>query len=215
MRIGGRDRHVRDLAGGTGRATIELPVKHEPQSDTGPYVQVREVVHVLAEPMPPLTDRGQIHVVLEPHGYTERGSEIVEHPLATPTGKIVGQCQVPGGWLEDAGAADDDVGDLAGGDPGLGGKRVGHLRHLADERCRAGSVRRFIGPRRDLTGEVRHRATHAVGADVQPDHPARARVQFVQNGRWPFATRAAAGRADKLRGLEGRERLRDGRLGQS
>src|SRR5581483_9551960 len=60
-----RQGQVSDLPRGAPRSPVELAAQYQAHAHTGPDVEVDEVLHPLAEPVPLLAHRGEVHVVLE------------------------------------------------------------------------------------------------------------------------------------------------------
>ena len=123
---------VPDLAGAAAAAPIQLAVQHQAHADSGPEVQVDEVGDPLAQAVPLLTERGQVHVVLE----RDLGPELCLHgfdqPLPSPAGQAVGQSHLSTLGLEHTRAAHRREGHLFPADPGVGRQAVCDRSDLSD-----------------------------------------------------------------------------------
>jgi hypothetical protein len=68
-------------------------------------VEVHEIVDVPAQSTPALTERGEVHVVLEDDRGAELPPYLVQQPLSRPAGKVMRE-QRMSGRTEHAGAPD-------------------------------------------------------------------------------------------------------------
>jgi len=172
-------------------------------------VQVHEVLDALAEPLPLLADRGEVHVVLERDLRAQLLLHELDQPLTSPPGQRICECDLTAFLLEHAGAPDRRERHLPPLDPRVGRQCVRDGTDLRDERVRALHACPFVTAGHELAGHVGDRSSHPVPADVDPDHPSGLGIQLVQHGGRALPSAGAPGLADQAGIEQRRERLRD------
>ena len=212
VRVARADRHVADLAGGATGAAVELAGDHDAHADAGAHPEEDEVRNAGAGAVAELAQRGQVDVVLEADKRAELAADRAEQALPAPAGQVGSVGEQGAGGIEHARVADTGVGDLRPVEAGIGGHTVGDRADLGHQRARAARAGALVAAGDDGAGDVGQRGPHPVGADVDPDHPARLRVELVEHGAGALAAGRAAHLVHEAGGQQATEGERDGRL---
>ena len=99
--------------------------------DAGAQVQIHEVVDALAEPLPLLADRGEVHVVLERDLRAQLVLDELDQSLPSPPRQRVCERDLAALRLEHAGAPDGRERHLSPLDAGVGGQARARSRRSA------------------------------------------------------------------------------------
>ena len=170
-------------------------------------MQVHEVLDALAEPLPLLADRGEVHVVLERDLRAQLLLYELDQPLTSPSGQRIRERDLTAFLLEHPGTADRRERHLPPFDPGVSRERVRDGPDLRDQRLGALHPGALVATGDELSGDIGDRRAHPVPADIDPDHPSGLRVQLVEHGGRTLAPTRPSGLTDESGIQQRHERL--------
>ena len=155
-----------------------------PEADPGSHPQKHEVGDALSDAPRRLAQGGQVDVVLEADVPAQLGANGLDQARLA-AGQVGAEGEPGAGRVEHAGQAHGGVGDARPGQAALSGQFVGETADLGDG-GRGAAVRALVTAGADGAGDVCERRAHPVAADVDADHPARLRIQLVDDGSRPL-----------------------------
>jgi hypothetical protein len=157
-------REVTDLASRPGGTPVQLSAQHGRQSQADPDPDQHEVIHARGRTAGMLRHRGEVHVVLDHHGTTQRAAQFGEHPLV-PGRQVYREPRVTGRRVHDPWRADDERAQRAHRHTGLA---AGTVHRAADQLHRVGPVFRVLPDLGDHpAGYIGHGGRHQPGLHVK------------------------------------------------
>ena len=206
------DRQVADLARAPRCTAVDAAALVDRQAEALAHPEQREAARVAPGAVGAFGEGGQVHVVVDADGETERIAEAAADALLGPVGKRLDVGQLVGARVEGALDADADRADALGRDSGglaRGVDREPHIHFGGAAGERGDRDRAFVA------GGVHDRRADHLRVDVDRDgeHPVGA--DGVTGGVRAPASGDLADDVDETGRLEARHHLRGGRLRQA
>jgi hypothetical protein len=191
---------------------VKLAPEHEARPHARPDREEGEVVDAPGDSLPALADRGEVDVVLEPHGKLEGSAQRFCENRALEVGDVRRESNRPVGRVDGTGNADDDAVDELPSESGHIDERVDELRDRLQRGRRMRAVQLDVLPRANAPGQVADRAANETRAEVDPEDQRRLRNGLEEDRSVARAVAVRRRLADEARVEKRLQGERDRRL---